>query len=128
MTIKVFIAEKPSVAKAIINELGTVKKLNGAVLCKNNIYVTWCFGHLLEQAEPDAYLPEDIPVGKKGNKIWRVQDLPIFPQKWILQPKKDKGVKAQQRPFDKSRYRSQCGRPGQGRSAFGRRNPRAFQI
>lgn len=95
MTIKVFIAEKPSVAKAIINELGTVKKLNGAVLCKNNIYVTWCFGHLLEQAEPDAYLPEDIPVGKKGNKIWRVQDLPIFPQKWILQPKKDKGVKAQ---------------------------------
>ena len=95
MTIKVFIAEKPSVAKAIINELGSVKKLNGAVLCKNNIYVTWCFGHLLEQAEPDAYLPEDIPVGKKGNKIWRVQDLPIFPQKWILQPKKDKGVKAQ---------------------------------
>ena len=71
----------------------------------------------MEQAEPDAYLPEDIPVGKKGNKIWRVQDLPIFPQKWILQPKKDKGVKgstqSHQRPFDKSRYRSQCGRPGQ---------------
>lgn len=57
--------------------------------------MTWCFGHLLEQAEPDAYLPDDVPLTKKGAKIWRFEDLPIFPKTWKLLPKGDKGVKKQ---------------------------------
>ncbi len=93
---RLFIAEKPSVAKAIVNELGVVKRNNGYIECAGQNYVTWCFGHLLEQAEPDAYTAEDIPVSKKtGKKIWRMEDLPIFPSKWKLLPKSDKGVKAQ---------------------------------
>lgn len=90
-----FIAEKPSVAKAIVGELGKLKGGQGCIECKGGNVVTWCFGHLLEQAEPDAYLSDDIPKTKKGNKIWRMQDLPIFPSKWKLLPKSDKGVKAQ---------------------------------
>ena len=92
---RLFIAEKPSVAKAIIAELGTVKRFNGYVECKGNICVTWCFGHLLEQAEPDYYLPEDVPTTPKGKKRWRMEDLPQFPDNWKLLPKNDKGVKNQ---------------------------------
>lgn len=92
---KLFIAEKPSVAKAISTELGVVSRGNGFITCKNDTVVTWCFGHLLEQAEPDAYLPDDIPKTKKGKKIWRLQDLPIFPQSWIMLTKGDAGTKKQ---------------------------------
>lgn len=92
---KLWIAEKPSVAKAICAELGIVKKGAGFNECKGGNVVTWCFGHLLEQAEPDFYTDADIPVNKKGKKIWRMKDLPIFPKIWKLNAKNDKGVKAQ---------------------------------
>lgn len=52
---QLWIAEKPSVAKAICAELGIVKKGAGFNECKGGNTVTWCFGHLLEQAGPDAY-------------------------------------------------------------------------
>lgn len=73
-----FIAEKPSVARAIAEQLGIVKKSDGYITCKDNT-VTWCFGHLLELAEPDEYLPDDLPVSN-GHKIWRWEDLPIVPE------------------------------------------------
>ena len=85
---RLFIAEKPSVAKAIVAELGCVTRGDGFITCKDGSVVTWCFGHLLEQAEPDAYLPDDVPRTKKGSKVWRFEDLPIY-------PKNDKGVKKQ---------------------------------
>ncbi len=95
---KLFIAEKPSLAKAIYTELGVAKREDGYVICKDGNLVTWCFGHLLEQAEPDEYLPEE------GRKFWRSEDLPIFPKQWILHPKIDRktgkpdpGVKKQLR-------------------------------
>ena len=50
--------------------------LNGG----NDDVVTWCVGHLLEQAEPDAYDPKF--------KQWRLEHLPIIPEKWILLPRK----------------------------------------
>lgn len=90
-----YIAEKPSVAKAIADELGVLKRGDGFIECRGNTTVTWCFGHLLEQAEPDAYLPDDIPRTKKGSKIWRMQDLPIFPTEWKSSPRTDRGVKKQ---------------------------------
>ena len=92
---KLWIAEKPSVAKAICSELGIIKKGTGFTVCTGDNTVTWCFGHLLGQAEPDAYTSEDIPLTKKGKKIWRIEDLPIFPTQWKLLVKNDKGVKAQ---------------------------------
>lgn len=90
-----FIAEKPSVAKAIADELGVLKRGDGFIACRGNTTVTWCFGHLLEQAEPDEYLPDSIPRTKKGSKVWRMQDLPIFPTEWKVNPRGDRGVKKQ---------------------------------
>ncbi len=92
---RLFIAEKPSVAKAIAAELGVVNATGSCINCSNGDIVTWCFGHLLEQAEPDVYLPDSVPKTKKGTKVWRMVDLPIFPKEWIMLPKADKGVKKQ---------------------------------
>ena len=71
---QLWIAEKPSVAKAICAELGIVKKGAGFNECKGGNTVTWCFGHLLEHAGPDAYTPDDVPVTKKGKKICASSD------------------------------------------------------
>lgn len=85
---RVFIAEKPSVAKAIAGELGQTSRGDGYIQCGED-YVTWCFGHMLEQAEPDVYLPDDVPRNSSGKKIWRAEDLPIIPATWITEPKPD---------------------------------------
>ena len=50
---RLFIAEKPSGAKAIAEELSVVRRDASSITCKDDNIVTWCFGHLLEQAEPD---------------------------------------------------------------------------
>ncbi|MGB9755888.1 MAG: DNA topoisomerase 3 [Desulfurella sp.] len=75
-----YIAEKPSLAKAIADGLGFVKKEKTHIICKNNNVVTWCFGHLLELAKPDEYI---------GSKAWELETLPIIPQTWIKYPKQD---------------------------------------
>ena len=85
---RLFIAEKPSVAKAIIAELGEKERKDGYVITKTGDLVSWCFGHLMELAEPDAYLGDDVPKTKSG-KVWRDEDLPIFPAKWINCVKND---------------------------------------
>ncbi|AJE23501.1 DNA topoisomerase III [Azotobacter chroococcum] len=85
---RLFIAEKPSVAKAIAGELGQTGRGDGFIECNSDV-VTWCFGHMLEQAEPDVYLPEDVPRNQSGKKIWRAEDLPIIPDTWITEPKSD---------------------------------------
>lgn len=85
---RLFIAEKPSVAKAIAAELGVTGKGDGYIECGSD-KVTWCFGHMLEQAGPDEYTPDDVPTNDKGRKIWRVDELPIIPDEWILRPKED---------------------------------------
>lgn len=86
---RLFIAEKPSVAKAIAEELGVTAKEEGYLCCGDD-RITWCFGHLLELAEPDCYTPEDAPKSPKtGKKLWRMEDLPIIPSHWIIQPKPD---------------------------------------
>lgn len=95
MDTKLFIAEKPSVAKAIGAELGIANRADGYFTCRDGSLITWCFGHLLEQAEPDDYLPDDIPKTKKGRKIWRLQDLPIIPTAWLSHARTDRGVKKQ---------------------------------
>ncbi len=86
---RLFIAEKPSVAKAIADELGVTGKGEGYIECGAD-RITWCFGHMLEQAGPDEYTSKDAPVHPgSGKKLWRVEDLPIIPQAWIVKPKPD---------------------------------------
>lgn len=91
---RLFIAEKPSVARAIAAQLGAAVSEGGAIRCGDTV-LTWCFGHMLQQAEPDHYTGDDVPRGKGGKKVWRQQDLPIFPDRWVLIPRPD--AKAQLR-------------------------------
>ncbi len=86
---RLFIAEKPSVAKAIAAELGVEQRCDGYYKCRGNVWVTNCFGHLLELEDPDFYLPEDVPLNNKGKKMWRTQDLPIVPRQWKKKPRHD---------------------------------------
>ncbi|SFT59729.1 DNA topoisomerase-3 [Kosakonia arachidis] len=77
---RLFIAEKPSLARAIADVLPKPhRKGDGYIECGNGQVVTWCIGHLLEQAQPDAY----------DNRYarWNLADLPIVPEKWQLQPR-----------------------------------------
>ncbi|UBU61435.1 hypothetical protein LDB30_09955 [Acidithiobacillus ferrooxidans] len=76
----VIIAEKPSMARAIREGLGSAA---------SRFEITNAFGHILEQAEPDAYLPDSVPKTAKGKKVWRIEDLPILPQEWIKFPKRE---------------------------------------
>ena len=49
---RLFIAEKPSLARAIADVLPKPhRKGDGFIECGNGQVVTWCIGHLLEQAE-----------------------------------------------------------------------------
>lgn len=83
---KLYIAEKPSVAEAIALALGG-KKTDGKYICPNGEVVTWCYGHMLELAPPDDYTSDNIPLNSKGNKIWRFDELPIIPQSWKFKVK-----------------------------------------
>jgi len=85
---RLFIAEKPSVAKALAAELGRASRSDGYLSCGEDI-ITWCFGHMLELASPDEYTSDDVPRSKAGRKRWRVDELPIIPEKWKSHPKED---------------------------------------
>ncbi|MCP5205235.1 MAG: DNA topoisomerase III [Pseudomonadales bacterium] len=77
---KLYIAEKPSLGRAIADVLPKPhRKADGCIYVGNGDCVSWCVGHLLEQAEPDAYDPQF--------KRWRLEHLPIVPEQWQLQPK-----------------------------------------
>lgn len=74
---KLYIAEKPSLGRAIADALPKPhKKHDGYIEVANGDCVSWCIGHLLEQAEPEAYSPD--------YKKWTVEHLPIVPNKWKL--------------------------------------------
>ncbi|MGP9466149.1 DNA topoisomerase III [Halomonas sp. TP35] len=76
---RLIIAEKPSLARAIAEALpGSPKRQEGAIVCGDTT-VTWCLGHLLEQSPPEAYDPAD--------KQWRLDRLPIVPGIWKLAPR-----------------------------------------
>ncbi len=77
---KLYIAEKPSLGRAIAAVLPPPhNKQPGYIELGNGDVVSWCIGHLLEQAEPDAY---DCTF-----KSWKLEHLPIVPQQWQLTPK-----------------------------------------
>jgi DNA topoisomerase-3 len=85
---KLIIAEKPSLGRTIAGALGGGRKGNGCIT-SDDWTVTWAFGHMYEQAMPDSYLSDNVPTTQKGTKVWRLEDLPIIPQRWILNPRDD---------------------------------------
>ncbi|MBX2857266.1 MAG: DNA topoisomerase III [Cellvibrionaceae bacterium] len=77
---KLYIAEKPSLGRAIAEALPKPhRREEGCIRVGNGDVVSWCVGHLLEQCEPEAY--------KAEYKQWKMQHLPIIPQQWQLQAK-----------------------------------------
>ncbi|MBU3595099.1 DNA topoisomerase III [Polynucleobacter sp. 86C-FISCH] len=76
---RLFIAEKPSVAAAIADALGGGKKGSGFYdLPSVDTKVTWCYGHLLEQAQPEYYV--------EGGKVLP-NHLPVIPDVFKLSPR-----------------------------------------
>lgn len=83
---KLYIAEKPSLGRAIASALAanasaSEQRGDGFIKLSNGDCVSWCIGHLLEQAEPHVYNAEF--------KAWRMEHLPIVPDEWKLKPKKE---------------------------------------
>ena len=77
--VKVIIAEKPSVARAIAGVIGGGRRCEGYIDCSSvDVQVTWCLGHLLEQAKPGDYLAD--------GKV-RPDQLPVIPRDWKLMPR-----------------------------------------
>ena len=74
------IAEKPSVAQSIAKVLGADEKKDGYMEGNGSI-VSWCVGHLVELAQPDAY--------SDAWKKWTYDSLPMIPEHWQHEVKKD---------------------------------------
>ncbi|ARB31798.1 DNA topoisomerase III [Pseudomonas tolaasii] len=87
---QLYLCEKPSQAKDIAAVLGASRRGDGCWL-GNGVTVTWCIGHLLETAPPDAY--------DAKYKRWVLADLPIVPEKWkmLVKPKTASQYKAVKR-------------------------------
>lgn len=96
---RVWIAEKPSLAGVIAQGLGGGPKKDGCYDCGDDI-VTWCFGHLFEDVKPEAY-------GEQYRQ-WRRDTLPIVPEKWLLVLRNDKGVKEQIEVVKSFLNRAEC--------------------
>lgn len=75
---RIIIAEKPSVAQAIAGVLGSAKRSEGFIECAGGTKVTWCFGHLLETAPPEDYVPDAKVLASH---------LPVIPERWQLNPR-----------------------------------------
>ncbi|MDR0803267.1 DNA topoisomerase 3 [Fluviicola sp.] len=80
------IAEKPSVAKDIAEVIGARQRHDGFYE-GNGYWVTWTFGHLCTLKEPHDY--------HEKWKYWKLEDLPIIPEKFGIKLIDDSGVKKQ---------------------------------
>lgn len=69
------LAEKPSVAREIARVLGC-KQIHKSYIEGEKYVVTWALGHLVELKMPEHY--------DKKYQTWRIEDLPIIPDKMGL--------------------------------------------
>jgi len=75
------ICEKPSVAQSVSAVLNAKQRRDGFTQGEGFI-VTWCYGHLVDLAEPAAY--------GEQYKRWSRSLLPILPEKWKYTASADK--------------------------------------
>ncbi len=78
---RLFLCEKPSQGRDIASVLGCHEKLDGALRGGNNV-VTWAFGHIMGQADPEVY--------DESLKVWSFDSLPIIPSVWKMVVPADK--------------------------------------
>ena len=74
------VTEKPSVAQAIAHVIGAGERKDG-YMEGNGYLVSWCIGHLVELAQPDAY--------SDAWKKWSYESLPMIPEEWQTEIKSD---------------------------------------
>jgi len=75
---RVYLCEKPSQGKDIARVLGARQRGPGCY-SGPGITVTWCIGHLVEAAPPEAY--------DERYKRWSIDQLPIIPERWRVEVK-----------------------------------------
>lgn len=75
---RLFICEKPSQGRDIAKVLGASRRGDGCLI-GTDLTVTWCIGHLLETAPPEAYGIQ--------HKHWSLDHLPIIPAQWQVEVK-----------------------------------------
>ena len=85
---RLVIAEKPSVARAIAGAVGAKSKGDGYIEGAGYV-VTWCHGHLVDLAEPGDYEQWEGP--------WDLAKLPMIPERWLWRPAADEGAARQLR-------------------------------
>ena len=107
-TMKVCIAEKPSVARDIARILGANKSCDG-YMEGNGYQVTWTFGHLCELKEPNDY--------SENWKHWSLAALPMIPPRFGIKLIEDEGIKKQFAVIEKLYHAADeiinCGDAGQ---------------
>ncbi len=79
----VFLCEKPAQAKTLAQHIGATRFVEGAWQ-GNGAAVVAAQGHLLGLAPIDEYV---------GKGKWKLDDLPVLPQSWVLQVKEDERSK-----------------------------------
>ncbi|NWC29653.1 DNA topoisomerase III [Pseudomonas tolaasii] len=75
---RLFLCEKPSQGRDIAKVLGATRRGDGCLIGADST-VTWCIGHLLETAPPEAYSDQ--------YKSWSLDHLPIIPVQWQVEVK-----------------------------------------
>ena len=75
---RLFLCEKPSQGRDIAKVLGASRRGDGCLIGRETT-VTWCIGHLLETAPPEAYGAQ--------YKNWSLDQLPIIPEQWQVEVK-----------------------------------------
>ncbi len=84
MPYRLILAEKPSVARDIARVLRVGGRRQKGWIGDDQLRVSWCLGHLAELAEPSSYDP--------AWKRWSFDHLPMLPERFGLQPRKDSGA------------------------------------
>ncbi|MBO5489046.1 MAG: type IA DNA topoisomerase, partial [Eubacterium sp.] len=77
MSKKLFIAEKPSVAREFARIMGVQAKGSDGYLESTDTIVTWCVGHLVTMSYPEVY--------DEALKKWDFATLPFLPEQFLYE-------------------------------------------
>ena len=74
---KLFIAEKPSVAREFAKTLGVKGGVKEGYIEDDSYVITWCYGHLVTMSYPDKY--------DEKYKKWSLETLPFMPEEYLYE-------------------------------------------